>query len=350
MTLSKRRPRLGFLGLGWIGRNRLEAAVRADVADIVAVADSDALACATAAELIPGVRIASGLEALLELPLDGLVIATPSAQHAEQTARALEAGIAVYCQKPLSRTGKEAHALIELARKQQLLLGVDLCYRYLRATEAVKTLLDSGALGSVFAANLVFHNAYGPDKPWFYDARLSGGGCLMDLGIHLLDLAAWMLNEDGFHVEAAHLFCKGAPLIDANETEDYASAALTLGGRIAVNITCSWRASVGKDAAIEASFYGTQGGATIRNVGGSFYDFESVHHQGTSRQPLVEPPDDWGGRALLRWIGKLSSGVGFDPECTAYAASGIALDAIYARARKDGEERGAVPLVALSAC
>jgi predicted dehydrogenase len=49
----------------------------------------------------------------------------------------------------------------------------------------------------VFAVDLVFHNAYGPDKPWFYDPELSGGGCVMDLGVHLVDLALWSLDFPG---------------------------------------------------------------------------------------------------------------------------------------------------------
>jgi predicted dehydrogenase len=57
--------------------------------------------------------------------------------------------------------------------------------------------MRSGELGRVFAVDLVFHNAYGPDKPWFYDPELAGGGCVMDLGVHLVDLALWSLDFPG---------------------------------------------------------------------------------------------------------------------------------------------------------
>ena len=59
--------------------------------------------------------------------------------------------------------------------------------------------------GEVYAINLVFHNAYGPDKDWFYDMAQSGGGCVMDLGIHLLDLAHWITGDGAFHAHAVAL-------------------------------------------------------------------------------------------------------------------------------------------------
>jgi predicted dehydrogenase len=61
-------------------------------------------------------------------------------------------------------------------------LGVDFCYRFLDETVAVRELVESGELGEIYAVDLVFHNAYGPDKPWFYDRTQSGGGCVVDLG------------------------------------------------------------------------------------------------------------------------------------------------------------------------
>ncbi|MFY0581591.1 Gfo/Idh/MocA family protein [Cystobacter fuscus] len=124
------------------------------------------------------------LEALLDLGLDGVVIATPSAFHAEQSVRALERGVAVFCQKPLGRTQEEVRRVVDAARAADRLLGVDLSYRFTTGMRRLRECIQSGALGDIHAVNLVFHNAYGPDKAWFYDPRLSGGGCVMDLGIH----------------------------------------------------------------------------------------------------------------------------------------------------------------------
>ena len=95
---------LGFLGVGWIGRQRMEAIARSGFARVAAVADTSAEMVGAARETAPDAQVADGLDALLEMGLDGIVIATPSAMHAEKSIRALEAGAAVFCQKPLGRT------------------------------------------------------------------------------------------------------------------------------------------------------------------------------------------------------------------------------------------------------
>src|SRR5215212_8605598 len=96
-------------------------------------------------------------EELLTSDLDGIVIATPSALHADQAIAALERGVAVFCQKPLARTGPETRAVIGAARAADRLLGVDLSYRHTSAMRAVRDLVTSGQIGHVRAVELVFH-------------------------------------------------------------------------------------------------------------------------------------------------------------------------------------------------
>src|SRR5262252_8142631 len=104
-----------------------------------------------------------------------------------------------------------------------------------------------GKLGRIYAADLVFHNAYGPDKAWFYDTALSGGGCVMDLGVHLVDLALWVLDFPAVGEVSARLFAGGEPLNGrADRVEDYAVATLELESGAAVRIACSWRLHAGR--------------------------------------------------------------------------------------------------------
>ena len=161
---------------------------------------------------------------------------------------------------------------------------------------------------------MLFHNAYGPDKPWFYERGLSGGGCLVDLGVHLVDLALWTLDFPEVCSATGRLLAGGEPLTDGDpRVEDYASARLDLAGGTVVQLACSWRLPAGCDAVIEAAFYGTRGGAALRNVAGSFYDFRAELFEGTRRRVLSEPPDAWGGRAARDWALALAGGACFDP-------------------------------------
>jgi predicted dehydrogenase len=260
----------------------------------------------------------------------GIVIATPSALHAEQAEAALGRGVAVFCQKPLARTAAESRRIVAAARAADRLLGVDFSYRHTAAMQRVRELVRSGEIGDVYAVDLVFHNAYGPDKPWFRDPRLAGGGCVIDLGIHLVDLALWTLDFPGVSNVSSRLFTRGVPL-RPGEVEDFAVAQFALQGVTVVRLACSWNLSAGRDAVIEASFHGTCGGASMRNVAGSFYDFVAERHEGTRAITLAQPPDDWGGRAAVQWARSLADGARYDPEIEHVVEVAGVLDAIYGR-------------------
>lgn len=326
------RPRLGFLGVGWIGRNRMEAVLATGAVEAAAIAEPDAAMTAAAGELAPEAERVGSLDELLQLDLDGIVIATPSALHARQCLEALEAGVAVFCQKPLGRTAREVEAVVRAARQRDLLLGVDFSYRHTQGMVRIRELVAGGALGRVHAADLTFHNAYGPDKPWFYDPAQSGGGCVMDLGIHLVDLALWTLDFPQVVKVAAHLSAGGAPLAGTDRVEDYAIATLELEGGAVLRLACSWRLHAGCDAVIGAEFYGTEGGAAFRNVNGSFYDFTAAYFTGTARHALAAPPDGWGGRAAAYWARQLAQGGGYDTEADRLVEVARVIDRIYSRA------------------
>ncbi len=309
------RPRIGFLGTGWIGRQRLEAIARSDTAEVSAIAEPARERAAECSSVAPEAVMLSSLEELLELPLDGIVIATPSALHAEQAIAALEKGIAVFCQKPLACSQLEVARVIAAARRSNVLLGVDLSYRFIRAVRKVRELVQVGDLGRVFAADLVFHNAYGPDKPWFYDWELSGGGCVVDLGTHMLDLALWTLNYPGVDHVSSRLFAQGKPLHGRGDAvEDYAIARLDLETGPSLVLSCSWKVNAGRDAVISGTFYGTKGGACFHNLNGSFCDFAAERFRGTTRETIAEPGDDWGGQAAVQWAARLAAGRSMIPK------------------------------------
>jgi len=328
-----RAPRLGFLGVGWIGCQRMQVLARSGTGIVAAVADAREEALAPALACAPDARVARDLAELLAVEdLDGVVIATPSGAHAEQAIAALDAGLAVFCQKPLTRTRAEAEQVVAAARRADRLLEVDFSYRCVAGVPALRELVQGGELGELYAIDLVFHNAYGPDKPWFHDLRQSGGGCVMDLGIHLADLALWIAGDADDRPLDARLYAKGRELQrPAEAVEDYATAQWRLRNGASVRMACSWNIAAGRDAVIEASFYGTRGGAALRNVGGSFYDFTVDRFDGTRVERLAEPPDAWGGRALVQWAKRLAGGARFDPAAAHLVDVASLVDRLYGR-------------------
>lgn len=330
-----RKPRLGFIGLGWIGRMRLESVVQARVAEVCALYDVTREAVKEAQKLAPKAKVFSSFEELLDHDLDGVVIATPNRFHAEQSIAALDLGLAVFCQKPLGRSAAETSSIVEAARNAKRLLVVDLSYRHIPALQQVHSLVESGVLGKVFAVDAKFHNAYGPDKPWFYDYSLSGGGCVLDLGVHLLDLALAPLRFPPVTRTDGALFSKGRLLAKPiRQVEDYATARIETVDNAAIDLSCSWNLHAGCAAKIEITFYGTGGGASFHNVDGSFFDFVAERFNGTEKETLCSPADarwKWGGLATIDWVRKLAAGELFDPAVERLVTVSEIIDDIYGR-------------------
>jgi predicted dehydrogenase len=329
---SARLPRLGFLGAGWIGRNRMECIAKTGMAEIASVCDSAPECVAKVLETHPEIKVSSCFNELLELDLDGIVIATPSAMHATQSIQALEKGFAVFCQKPLGRNVAEVGSIIGAAQKANRLLAIDQSYRYTDGMRTVQQEIASGSIGEVYCCDMTFHNGYGPDKPWFYDPNLSGGGCVMDLGVHMVDLALWTLGFPSIRKVTSSLFASGKPLEKSwNQVEDYGVATIELSSRTVVRLACSWNLSVGCNAIISAMFYGSKGGLGFQNLNGSFYDFITERFSGTARTRLSSPPDEWGGRAAVDWATRLRQNPSFDSEVAHAIEVAAVLDAIYGK-------------------
>jgi predicted dehydrogenase len=310
----------------------MRAILDSGAARIVAVADPAPELRDKARALVPEAKFSASLEELLATPLDGIAIATPSALHAQQAIAALECGVAVFCQKPLGRTTDETRSVVAAARRADRRIDVDFSYRKTRALSACKALLESGELGPIYSARFVFHNAYGPDKPWYYDRALSGGGCVTDLGIHLVDSALWLLDTPKIERVSSALYSKGRRLtVRSEQVEDYAVAQLETSQGALIELACSWNLPAGADAVISAELYGPYGGVALRNVNGSFYDFSLERYRGTQREQLVAPPDEWGGRAAVAFASELARSARFSVAAEEFVNVASVLDRIYGR-------------------
>jgi predicted dehydrogenase len=140
----------------------------------------------------------------------------------------------------------------------------------------------------------------------------------------------WALDFPEVRGASAQLLAKSEPL-RAGVVEDYAVAQLELEGGASIRLACSWNLPAGQEAVISAAFYGSGGGAALKNVGGSFYDFAAERYRGTATETLVSPPDEWGGRAAADWAVRLGAGACFDPAAERLVDVSRALDRIYGR-------------------
>jgi predicted dehydrogenase len=326
----QQRPRLGFIGLGWIGRKRLDA-LDPETIEVAALADSDPARLHSASQAYPDAVATQGVQSMLDAGLDGIVIATPNGLHAEQAIAFLAHGIPVFCQKPLATNLADVERVVAAARDADRLLGIDFCYRHVSGMHELRRRLQAGEIGDVVAVDLTFHNAYGPDKSWCQDRRLAGGGCLMDLGVHLLDLSLWLQGMPPTERVRSRLFSQGAPVQTADAIEDLAFAEFIQANGAIVRLACSWHAHIGQGAIIEVAITGTRGGAQWTNIDGSFYDFQLDLIHGTNRERLSrgDESDDWGPRALQSWLKQLRISNRFDPEANDIIRSAALIEEVY---------------------
>jgi len=336
---TQRGLKLGFLGTGWIGQHRMASIFETGLVETAVVYDAIGSNAQKAASLAANATCATTVEELMNPELDGIVIATPNAGHARQCLEALDRGLSVFCQKPLGRNAAEVQSVIEAAAAGDRLLGVDLSYRGSLAMQKACACVRSGGIGDVYAASFVFHNAYGPDKPWFYNRDMSGGGCLLDLGVHLVDAALWMLDFPEIVSVSSRLYQNGRPYQPGLEgVEDFAFAELVTAAGTCIRLSCSWNLHAGRDAIIAADLHGSTGGVSVSNCHGSFYDFSCHRHQGTNSEVLTGPPDDWGGRMAARWAQQLAADPRFDASAWPLLDVTRVLDAIYAASSKNNTQ------------
>ena len=191
---------VGILGCGAVaagyyapalGRLEQEGLVR-----VAALWDPAADALAQIARKFPRAERAPGINDLLRHGLELVVVASPPRFHREQVTDALNAGAAVLCEKPLATTVADAEAMVRAAGEAGRPLAVGLMRRFFPAVRTLKAMLEARMIGEVRR----FHCFEGGTFRWpvrsssYFERETSGGGVLMDLGPHLLDLLLWWLG------------------------------------------------------------------------------------------------------------------------------------------------------------
>ncbi len=209
-------PSIGvaIVGCGLIGQKRAQA-IRP--ARLVACADVCLERAQALAKTSPGATAASDWRAVLKLAdVDVVIVATTNDALAEVSLAALEAGRQVLVEKPAARNTRELEAVIEASRRTGRLVRVGFNHRYHPALLKARELYEAGALGEMmFVRGRYGHGGrIGYDHEWRANPALSGGGELMDQGVHLIDLARWFLGDFSEVTGFAHTFFWQMPVDD----------------------------------------------------------------------------------------------------------------------------------------
>jgi len=186
---------LAIIGCGLVGRKR---ALAARNHRILWVADVDLERARSLASEVSGARVTADWRQVLDEPdVQAVIVATPHNLLAPITLQALQAGKHVLVEKPGARSTAELEPVRKLAHDSRLVVKVGFNHRFHPALARAKRMIEEGVAGPLmFVRGLYGHGGRpGYEKEWRADPRLSGGGEAIDQGIHLVDLARWMLGD-----------------------------------------------------------------------------------------------------------------------------------------------------------
>lgn len=192
--------RIGIVGCGFIA-NRKHLPMMTQHEDVEVVAFCDIIkerAVASAKQFgVPEAKVYEDYRQLIAREdIDVVHVCTPNSSHSEITIAALQSGKHVMCEKPMAKTSAEAKAMLDAAKATGKKLTIGYQNRFRSDSQFIKSICDKGELGDIYLGKAFATRRRGvPIWGVFMNKELQGGGPLIDLGTHALDLTLWMMNN-----------------------------------------------------------------------------------------------------------------------------------------------------------
>jgi len=198
-----KKVRWGIIGCGGIARSRtIPGMMLTENAELVSVMDLDIKVAEAVKEQFGALKAYNNAEDVVNNDdIDAVYIATPVFTHAPLTKMAADHGKHVLCEKPLGLNADEALEVVEYCKAKGVLLSVDLMMRYGTHINNIKKAIADGDIGQVVSGDSRF-SCWVPNAGWSTNKERAGGGPLMDMGIHLIDLMRYITGMDVTHVIA----------------------------------------------------------------------------------------------------------------------------------------------------
>ena len=292
--------RIGVVGLG-VGRWHMEHYVKHPAARLQAVCDRDAALAAKVAQEFGVPQVFSDFEKFLaEAEVDAVSLAVPNYLHKPMALACLERGLHVLCEKPMAMDTAEALEMRDAVRRTGRKFMIHFNQRFRPEHLYFKTLIASGELGEVYYANAGWRRMRGMPHfgGWFSQKKMSGGGPLIDLGVHMLDLTRWLIgNPKAVTVSAStfsHLAHSMARQQDKEfDVEDLASALIRFDNGSSLVLEVSWALNFEEREKVYLELSGTRGG--LSNVTFDYKDtttciFREENGAMVKTVPLKYPP------------------------------------------------------------
>ncbi|MBN2303800.1 MAG: Gfo/Idh/MocA family oxidoreductase [Anaerolineae bacterium] len=301
--------RAAVIGLGWAGQQHLKAYADMPDVEVIAVAESreDVLTEIQEKYRVPG-AYTDYAQMLARDDIDLVSIATPNFLHAPAAILALDGGRHVLCEKPLAHTLEAGQAMVQAAVGAGRVLEVSFNHRRRGDVQTLRSYVESGGLGRVYYAKARWLRRKGIPGigRWFTRKDQSGGGPLIDLGVHMLDMALHLMGEPEIVAVSGATYAEfgprgqGSRRIAENESavydvEDLAVAFIRLAGGTTLHLETSWAMHRESGDVFGVTLYGTEGGAAINVVNYAGGDSLRIYTDVAGQPAELRPETGKGG-------------------------------------------------------
>jgi len=340
--------------VGWAGVQHAEAYAKLPGVELAGIAGlEEPVRAELAGRLGVERHVASWEELFEDDTLDLVSVAVPTFLHAPITIAAFARGLHVLCEKPIARTVGEADAMVAAARDAGRVLDVAFNHRQRGDIQTLRRVVEAGTLGRIYYAKAWWLRRTGIPTlgSWFTNRDMAGGGPLLDIGIHVLDYALYLLGQPRVETVSASTYdllgtagFGGSENADKTgdgggfDVEDLASAFLRLDDGGTLLVEASWAAHRTTGDEFGITLFGTEGGADLRVVDmepvGTLKLFSDV--AGVAAETMLRPRAGRAHEAVVeRFLEQVRAGAGGDGEAAAQLARVV--DACYrsAEARRE---------------
>ncbi|WP_276358313.1 Gfo/Idh/MocA family protein [Cohnella caldifontis] len=273
-----KKLKVGVIGTGSISEMHLNAYRNHPDVELRAVCDWNAERAGKAAARYGAAKsFGDAREMLADPELTAVSICTWNSAHAELSIAALNAGKHVLVEKPLCMTVGEALDIQRAVRASGRLLMVGFVRRYDPGAKLLRRFADQGEFGEIYYAKASILRRLGNPGGWFADAGRSGGGPLIDIGVHAIDLCWYLMGKPKVAAVTGNVYrklgnranVKGLSFYKAsdydashNNVEDLANALIRFEGGASLFVDCSYSLHIEQDEA-SARLFGTKGGCQV---------------------------------------------------------------------------------------
>jgi predicted dehydrogenase len=278
----KDKIKIGIIGTGGISCNHIEGYQKNPHAELTALCDINPERLRFMGEKY-GVekRYASAAEMLEKEPdLDAVNVCTWNSEHAPMTIAALNAGKHVLCEKPMSTSAAAARDMLAAAQKNKKLLMIGFVRRFGNDCRILKDYIDQDFLGEIYYAKATYLRRNGNPGGWFGEKARSGGGPLIDLGVHVIDLSRYLMGNhrpvsiygaafqklfNRPHIKDFKGYAASSAASEAKavcDVEDLAAAMIRFDNGAVLQVEAAFSLNIKNDMG-ELQFFGDKGGAKL---------------------------------------------------------------------------------------